>query len=284
MRCYSPINLSDGDDELIVPCGKCVFCLVNKRNDWSYRLMIEYKVSKSAAFITLTYSDKFLPDQGVSKRHFQLFMKRLRKRSGARLRYYAVGEYGTKTGRPHYHAIIFNFQGDERFLQSIWSTRKREPFGIVHIGKVNEASIRYTTKYVIQRSSVSSQYVAEPFALMSRAYGLGANYLSQEMVDWHRSNSFGFMQWYDQKVRLPRYYKDKIWYRVWNKKKDPPLLIEQYDRKRVNELFKFQGLEAERNNFAELSRQGYNPHAIMAEMRQAVIDRVSEKVAFTQKF
>lgn len=275
------IDLSDGDELLYVPCGKCEFCLINKRDDWSFRLMQEYKAAKSAAFITLTYSDKFLPETGLSKRHFQLFMKRLRKKSGERLRYYAVGEYGTKTGRAHYHAIVFNFQGNESFLKSAWSTREGEPYGLVHIGKVNEASIRYTTKYVIQRLAHTSKVLNPPFALMSRSYGLGANYLTDEMVEWHRgakrhhdsspATARNYTMVNGKKGRLPRYYKNIIW----------PL---ESVRKAISDSCRDDALVKSAENFKFLLDQGYNPYAIMTEMRNAVISRVREKVAFTQTF
>lgn len=293
MRCYTPRWVSPNDVVIAVPCGKCLPCLVTKRDDWSFRLMQEYKRSQSAAFITLTYSPKFCPDDGLSKRHFQLFMKRLRKKSGQKLRYYAVGEYGTQTQRPHYHAIIFNYEGDEKFLQSIWSSaRTGEPFGLVHIGQVNEASIRYTTKYIIQRPENMPKGFNPPFALMSRRYGIGARYLTDEMVAWHRGTSDPikmtaekarvYAMVYDQKVRLPRYYKDKIWPLV----KDLP--IWDYDRwnrvrKSISEKLLQQVKASEEANLYVLKQAGYSdPTEIIAEMRNAVVSRIREKVAFTQ--
>lgn len=253
-----------------VPCGKCLCCLSNKRSEWAFRLMQEYKRSSSAAFITLTYHTKFLPDQGVVKRHFQLFMKRLRKKSTDRLRYYAVGEYGTKHGRPHYHAIIFNFQGNEKFLAKIW------PFGIVHIGKVNVRSVMYTTKYVIQCSDQGKEKRNKPFALMSRRYGLGAWYLTDAMVAWHREDDRNYAIMDGVKVRLPRYYKDKIW----------PTKSYHVDynaiRKRIAVKSKNDCLEAVEKNRKLLADQGYDPDLIMKDMRDAVMARIRKKVAFTQ--
>lgn len=275
MRCESPRWVQPNGKMELVPCGKCLSCLINKRNDWAFRLEQEYKRSQSAAFITLTYHPKFVPDTGVSKRHFQLFMKRLRKKSGLKLRYYAVGEYGTKFDRPHYHAIIFNYYGNEKFLQSIWSTRKGEAFGIVHIGKVNQASIMYCTKYVIQRGNPKDSNRAKPFMLCSRAYGLGLNYLTDEMADWHRRGQRNYTLVFGEKRRLPRYYKDKIWPRVeWSN------WIEK--REAISEKSKAEGLAAEELNRKLLCEMGYNPDVIIAEMRSAVLSRVKEKTAFTQ--
>jgi hypothetical protein len=42
--------------------------------------------------------------------HFQIFMKRLRHRvKPLKIRFFHCGEYGDKTRRPHYHALIFGY-------------------------------------------------------------------------------------------------------------------------------------------------------------------------------
>lgn len=253
-----------------VPCGKCLSCLHAKRSDWSFRLMQEYKHCNSAAFITLTYHPKFVPDKGVTKRHLQLFMKRLRKKSGQRLRYYAVGEYGTKTGRPHYHLIIFNYVGNETFLSSIWSTRKGTPYGIVHIGRVTEASIVYCTKYIIQRGNQQNAQTHKPFMLCSRAFGIGLWYLSEDMAKWHRTNGINYTFIHGEKGRLPRYYKEKIW-------------PDEYERSRISYQSKWDGIKAHRKNLALFYKMyGKDAQKKMTEFRNAVTSRMKEKIAFTQ--
>lgn len=283
MNCNSPRWVWPQNKPLHVPCGKCLPCLVNRRSDWSFRLMQEWKRSESSAFITLTYSAKFVPDTGVSKRHFQLFMKRLRKKSGLKLRYYAVGEYGSKRKRAHYHAIIFNFRGDDKFLQSCWMARgSKEPFGIVHIGKVSEASIRYTTKYIIQRAEIVPKGLHPQFCLMSRQYGLGAHYLSDAMVTWHRANRANYTLIHGEKGRLPRFYKDKIWYRSKCDKAQGGFIIHK-DRESVSQESAYQARTVARKNLALFfSIYGRDAEARIAEHRHAVISRIKEKVAFTQ--
>jgi len=145
MRCIRPLTLKTG---LTVPCGHCNFCLANRRADWSFRLYQENKVSQSSHFLTLTYDDSTVPvgDDCLSlcKRDLQLFIKRLRKENGSRIRYYSVGEYGTQTSRPHYHSIMFSLDVKTvQKLPEIWG------LGNVHVGQVNAASIHYVTKYVI---------------------------------------------------------------------------------------------------------------------------------------
>ena len=52
--------------------------------------------------------------QTLRKRDYQLFMKRLRKAfPNDKIRFYAAGEYGPKTLRPHYHAILFGLHLDD---------------------------------------------------------------------------------------------------------------------------------------------------------------------------
>ena len=98
---------------MIVPCGKCPACLENRRQDWAIRIMEESKNYDFNYFITLTYDENHYPkDNSVDKRAIQLFIKRLRKRLKAPIKYYCVGEYGTKTRRAHYHVIVFNLSPD----------------------------------------------------------------------------------------------------------------------------------------------------------------------------
>lgn len=72
-----------------------------------------------AVFVTWTYDDEHLPaNASLSKRDFQLMVMRLRKvlykqySKEFRIRYFACGEYGDLTHRPHYHAIIFGLSHD----------------------------------------------------------------------------------------------------------------------------------------------------------------------------
>lgn len=94
-------------------CNKCLPCRVNRRRVWTHRIMLEALCHSASSFVTLTYSDQNLPnDNSVDSREIQLFMKRLRKAYGAPLRYFAVGEYGEETYRPHYHLALFGLGSD----------------------------------------------------------------------------------------------------------------------------------------------------------------------------
>ena len=55
--------------------------------------------------MTLTYDEKNLPDR-LKKEHLQKFIRNLRD-DGKEIKYFACGEYGDTTNRPHYHMCIF---------------------------------------------------------------------------------------------------------------------------------------------------------------------------------
>ena len=110
-----------GYEPIWLPCGQCIGCRLERSRQWAMRCMHEAQMYDRNCFVTLTYDDEHLPPNGsLNKRDFQLFMKRLRKRYGSGIRYYQCGEYGELLGRPHHHAILFNFDFDDKVL---WSVR-----------------------------------------------------------------------------------------------------------------------------------------------------------------
>lgn len=224
MRCISPLRIRVSGSLQDVPCGKCTFCLMSRRADWSFRIAQEAKHSSTAYFLTLTYGNFSLPifhvgDYGVRKVYpyefslvkpdFQNFMKRFRQECfPVKVRYYAVGEYGEKNQRPHYHALMFNapFEVIQR-VEKIWG------FGFCKVGDVNPASIHYVTKYVM-KPKIDYGGREPPFALMSRKPGIGSAYLGTHW-DWHHAggdvtkfknytNVNGF------KNKLPRFYRERF--------------------------------------------------------------------------
>lgn len=211
---------------IYVPCGKCEACLQKKKNEWIVRLTKEYESSTSAYFLTLTYDDEYLPTktividdvveeiQCVSKRDCQLFLKRLRKAiEPFKIRYYLVSEYGPKTLRPHYHALLFNFPAElKNKLDNIITNAWRN--GFVSISNVNPARIAYVCSYCMDNSTLPSQFVRN-FVLCSRRPGLGSAYLDNErVVRYHVDNVVGNITVMDNgqtyKVAMPRYYRSKL--------------------------------------------------------------------------
>lgn len=202
MKCYSPAYNKAA--KTAVPCGKCPACLASKRADWSFRINEELRTHTSAFFCTFTYSDDKLPlNKGhptLRRSDFQSYMKNLRNTTKNKLKYFACGEYGSNTHRPHYHAIIFNYPAELRHLLALeWRN------GYTTIDQVNAARIHYITKYILKKSD-SYDEVEPPFNLVSK--GLGKNYLIN--TDMHKNFLSSNVSFNGYKQRMPRYYKDKI--------------------------------------------------------------------------
>lgn len=216
MQCMTPYQVRDLHIQgkyTPVPCGKCPACYKRRVSAWSFRLMKEEKKSTSAHFITLTYDTSNVPitDHGYMSLDFrdtQLFFKKLRKNRyncDRKLKYFLVGEYGGKTRRPHYHAIIFN--ADIRGMQEAWDK------GAIHYGTVTGASIGYSLKYISKANTVAMHANDDrrpEAARMSK--GLGKAYLSEAMIKYHRINSNMYHVIEDgRKIAMARYFKEKIW-------------------------------------------------------------------------
>lgn len=210
-ECISKNTIRVGKAILHVPCQKCNFCLQNRRADWSFRLQQEQRASNTAFFITMTYdqaNQPLLEYQGelygtLNKKDLQDFFKRLRKANGTdKIKYYAVGEYGGETFRPHYHAIIFNVNHQTiTQLTKIWGK------GHASIGRCEPASIHYVAKYVLN-SHDDWKPLANPFALISQ--GMGKRYLSTNGHQHKKALQNFVVNDSGEKQRVPRYLKDKI--------------------------------------------------------------------------
>lgn len=152
-----------------LPCGTCILCREEQARQWAVRIAHESTLHTENAFITLTLSDEHLPEHNslAYKLHMQPFWKRLRHHLGP-LRYYAVGEYGDKTKRPHYHACVFGhafLQGRVMLREQpyqLWtSPMLEEAWGLGHVsvGALNISTARYTASYVTKKLRAKQQYV-----------------------------------------------------------------------------------------------------------------------------
>lgn len=177
---------------------------------WVFRLQQEQKVSVSSHFLTLTYSEENLPHTQCGRptlvrRDHQLFMKRLRKyEKNAKIKYYAVGEYGSNTERPHYHSIIFN-------VENVDNIPKAWQLGNVQVDKCTTASMAYVAKYVNKQTKFKDRNDPRTpeFSLMSK--GLGSAFMTKAQRKYMKQHLNPFITHVGgQKVALPRYYKDKI--------------------------------------------------------------------------
>lgn len=131
------------------PCGQCLPCRINKSRIWTVRLLLEQSTSEFSYFITVTIDDDNLNmRREVVPKDLQKFIKRLRKRlSPGRFRYFAVGEYGDETHRPHYHLAVFS--NIPIFLQDIEDTWHQGK--IVEIQELNKDLAKYIVGYVVKK-------------------------------------------------------------------------------------------------------------------------------------
>lgn len=234
----------------------------------------EQRVSLNSYFVTLTYDDSNLSisDTGfptLVKTDMQKFLKRLRKRVEAMpisdynhhmassysshkavrdanhgIRYYAVGEYGTRFHRPHYHLLLFNLPSPVMMqLHTIWSK------GHVHVGEINIKTIMYCLSYHITRDPKASLVIdRQPeFVTMSRRPGIGHTYIAAKSK-WNKQNEFLYVMNDGFRMRLPRYWKDKI--------------FTEDERNLLTERLLDKIKEENERLYEELRRVGYENHDI----------------------
>ena len=174
-----------GDNVLQLPCGHCESCIEARTRAWAARCVIEAAQYQNNCFLTLTYMDSCLPKGGLCKIDLQKFIRRLRDKVGHKIRYFACGEYGEHTYRPHYHLIIFNwFPEDAKFLKAskyggflFTSATLQElwPFGISSVGEVSYASCGYVARYCQKKLAKGND--KKEFCLMSKRPGIGEAYV-----------------------------------------------------------------------------------------------------------
>lgn len=155
--------------ELRLPCGKCDGCRLERARQWAVRCMHEAAMYRDNCFITLTYNNERLPhDEGLHYEHFQLFMKRLRRRFACRkIKFFMCGEYGDRNGRPHFHACLFNIDFHDRVyfkttkagskiftsatLQALWVDSLGRNRGFTTVGTLNFDSAGYVARYTLKK-------------------------------------------------------------------------------------------------------------------------------------
>lgn len=185
MKCYEPYVIKKDGFKNLVRCGECLACRQRFRREWTLRILLESCEHSSSWFITLTYSNENMTrDNSLRKRDLQDFIKRLRRNSATPLKYFAAGEYGEKTKRPHYHAVIFEDGDANDFqfnVQKAWGkyekkTRLRD-LGFTQVAMLTPARAAYCAGYTqkkLGKESKNASFVPwlEPeFTLKSKGIG-----------------------------------------------------------------------------------------------------------------
>lgn len=143
-------------------------CRKNRHRIWAHRIMLETNLHTDNCFVTLTYSDETLPKTSQSlptldPKDLQLWLKRFRKRiAPSTIRFYATGEYGDETQRPHYHVALFGYpncsHGNSRYSNRRTSCclhcdliRDTWQNGNIYVGDLNISSAQYVAQYVTKK-------------------------------------------------------------------------------------------------------------------------------------
>jgi len=123
--------------------------------------MHELQLHEASSFVNLTYDNEHVP-VSLEHRDFQLFMKRLRfARRPTKISYYMCGEYGDRTYRPHFHAILFGIGfSDKTYYQKspaghdLYTSKELHRYwtaGNATIGEVTFESAAYVARYVLKK-------------------------------------------------------------------------------------------------------------------------------------
>lgn len=230
-----PVSLTKerphGTEHLLLPCGSCLACRTARARAWAIRNHMEAQQHQHATFTTLTYDDTHLPPT-LSRRDLSLFLKRLRRHTPARLRFFACGEYGAQTDRPHYHAILYGASALElrHPIQENWN------LGYTYTTPATDAAIAYVAGYVTKKldtirnltdvkyDPLKKAFVKHvpPFLQMScKPHGIGGT-AREHAASWR---SFAIHNGHI--VPVPRYYQD-----AWKKTATPLQLEELHNEQR----------------------------------------------------
>lgn len=138
-------------------------------------MLLESTQHARSWFVTLTYAPENVPAGGTLKpRDLKLFLMRLRFAAQEPFRYFAVGEYGDRTFRPHYHVTLF---GLDRFdtpslVEKAWG------LGFTKTGLASPEGFAYVAGYTLKKMTKAEDARLEgrypEFARMSLRPGLGA--------------------------------------------------------------------------------------------------------------
>lgn len=204
------IDISGGSN-ISIPCGNCIGCRLDRSREWAIRCMHEASLYDDNCFVTLTYSDRYMPKDGSLKRpDVQNFLKRLRKffnfgfycrdsdddeiyYHGRKVRYFYCGEYGDKLLRPHYHLCLFNMDFPDKTFWNyrnsnvVWRSKILErlwPYGISEVGSLTFDSAAYVARYCVKKINgepAKDHYhgLCPEFGQSSLKPGIGANWLKK---------------------------------------------------------------------------------------------------------
>lgn len=183
MLCGRPVTLPLPYRDRTVPCGQCLACRINRRRKWTCRILLEAARCAGSIFVTLTYDEDNVPTELIDDiptkvlngDHLQSFMWAVRKSRFGPTRFFACGEYGENTQRPHYHIVMFGKHcnaPNQDLIHDLWGR------GHITISELNPTRAAYVASYTVKKMTKGDdkRLSGRPpeFTRMSRKPGIGA--------------------------------------------------------------------------------------------------------------
>lgn len=244
MKCIRPIKASQNSNGDLVynikkaipglvpwefPCRKCLACRLNIAREKAIRASHEAKMHEDNIFLTLTYDDDHLDDPKLNYLDFQLFMKRLREKVTRNVTdkelkdklyipYMVTGEYGEKTKRKHWHALLFNYRPDDAKLQyqnklgdllfTSETLSKLWGKGFCNFGAITMESANYVARYAAKKlvHGKDEEHDWHPIHKISSKHAIGKKWIEKH---WEHTFAHGYIVLPNgEKASIPRYYVD----------------------------------------------------------------------------
>lgn len=214
---WSPRQHSKQFATFQLPCGQCLACRLDYARQWAIRCVHESKMHPRNAFITLTYSDENLKSPKLVYSDFQKFMKKLRKLQNDPIGVFVTGEYGEKTKRPHWHAILFNYEPPDGVLNRttvqghrVYSSAlldKTWSHGLTEFGAVSFDSAGYCARYAAKKliHGQDSQHDFHPISKKSSKHAIGKKFLEKYWPDIFNHGQIVLED--GNTCSIPRYYE-----------------------------------------------------------------------------
>ncbi|UDN67569.1 replication initiator protein [robinz microvirus RP_48] len=213
-------------------CGQCLPCRINRGRQWQWRQFLESTQHEHSCFVTLTYDNKHISGNwALDPRHLQLFLKRLRSSLyPTPIRYFACGEYGDTSRRPHYHLSLFGVSGYNlvngkpvatkaypRGIETVVSGHIHESWGCgrVDVQEFNHVTAAYVAGYTTKKLrdlKNGFEWNYPEYARQSNRPGLGvsamvhlANIILNTYQNWESGDVPSVLSIGNRRIPLGRY-------------------------------------------------------------------------------
>lgn len=218
INCLDPVIYAvddEGNPKIMYNCGKCSLCRERKRKQWASRMEMESLYNKSCYFVTLTYDDDNLPlvpgtdFPTLNKLHYKNFLKLIRKKLPCSVRFFGVGEYGSESGRPHYHFICWlpEYMNKQKFRDIVTSCWR---FGFNTVKNANVQRFYYIAKYCCKDTTKPSIPSIDGFQSCSQSPPIGYKHFERNHNLYNDIECNYMVSPSFRKCSLPRSFESRI--------------------------------------------------------------------------